>query len=225
MIDVVSNYKIVQQKIKEAALRSGRDPEKVKLVAVTKTVPVEEIVKVIKAGATNLGENRVQELLNKHALLPESNWHLIGHLQTNKVKKVVGKTALIHSLDRWSLAEALQQAAAKENTSVNVLVQVNVSGEQSKYGLNPQEVQDFIGAAADLPNLKISGLMTMAPFVNNPEEARPVFKELYNMKQKLQAKWVNLQHLSMGMTNDYQVAVEEGADIVRVGSAIFNTIR
>jgi hypothetical protein len=225
LIDVVSNYKIVQQKIKEAALRSGRDPEKVKLVAVTKTVPVEEIVKVIKAGATNLGENRVQELLNKHALLPESNWHLIGHLQTNKVKKVVGKTALIHSLDRWSLAEALQQAAAKENTSVNVLVQVNVSGEQSKYGLNPQEVQDFIGAAADLPNLKISGLMTMAPFVNNPEEARPVFKELYNMKQKLQAKWVNLQHLSMGMTNDYQVAVEEGADIVRVGSAIFNTIR
>lgn len=221
MIDVVSNFKMVQQRIKEAALRRGRDPEKVKLIAVTKTVPVEEITKVVKAGANYLAENRVQELLDKEPLLPNVNWHLIGHLQTNKVKKVIDKVALIHSLDRWPLAEALQQAAEKLDQKVNVLVQVNVSGEQSKFGLAPQEVTDFIANASELSHLNILGLMTMAPFVGNPEEARPVFKELYQMKQKLQLKWPNIQYLSMGMTNDYQVAVEEGADLVRVGSAIF----
>ncbi|MEG6616458.1 YggS family pyridoxal phosphate-dependent enzyme [Peptococcaceae bacterium 1198_IL3148] len=218
---MVSNYKIVQQKIREAALRSGRDPERIKLIAVTKTVPVEEITKVIKAGASNLGENRVQELVNKQVLLSDVHWHLIGHLQTNKVNKIIGKTVLIHSLDRWSLAETLQQAAEKRDITVNVLVQVNVSGEQSKYGLAPQQVEDFIGDVSELSRLNIMGLMTMAPFVSNPEETRPVFRELYNMQQKLQIKWPNLKHLSMGMTNDYQIAVEEGADIVRVGSAIF----
>lgn len=223
MTEALNNFQTVQQRIKAAALRSGRNPAEIKLVIVTKTVPVERIVPIINAGGNNLGENRVQELEAKQMKLPQAEWHLIGHLQTNKAKKVVGNTVLIHSLDRWSLAKILNRLAIDQGIKANVLVQVNISGEESKYGLAPAEVADFMAATAELEGLNIAGLMTMAPYVNNPEEVRTIFKELYQMRQRLQVKWPNLKHLSMGMSNDFEVAVEEGADIVRVGSAIFRS--
>ena len=223
MTEALNNFQTVQQRIKAAALRSGRNPAEIKLVIVTKTVPVERIVPIINAGGNNLGENRVQELEAKQMKLPQAEWHLIGHLQTNKAKKVVGNTVLIHSLDRWSLAKTLNRLAIDQGIKANVLVQVNISGEESKYGLAPAEVADFMAATAELEGLNIAGLMTMAPYVNNPEEVRTIFKELYQMRQRLQVKWPNLKHLSMGMSNDFEVAVEEGADIVRVGSAIFRS--
>jgi pyridoxal phosphate enzyme (YggS family) len=223
LTEALNNFQTVQQRIKAAALRSGRNPAEIKLVIVTKTVPVERIVPIINAGGNNLGENRVQELEAKQMKLPQAEWHLIGHLQTNKAKKVVGNTVLIHSLDRWSLAKILNRLAIDQGIKANVLVQVNISGEESKYGLAPAEVADFMAATAELEGLNIAGLMTMAPYVNNPEEVRTIFKELYQMRQRLQVKWPNLKHLSMGMSNDFEVAVEEGADIVRVGSAIFRS--
>lgn len=223
MTEALTNFQTVQQRIKAAALRSGRNPAEVKLVIVTKTVPVERIIPIINAGGNSLGENRVQELEQKQARLPQAEWHLIGHLQTNKAKNVIGKTALIHSLNRWSLAKTLNRLAVNQGLKVNVLVQVNISGEESKHGLTPAEVTDFMDAAAELEGLNITGLMTMAPYVSNPEEVRPIFKELYQMRQRLQVKWPNVKYLSMGMTNDFEVAVEEGADMVRVGSAIFRS--
>lgn len=223
MTEALTNFQTVQQRIRAAALRSGRNPAEVKLVIVTKTVPVERIVPIINAGGNSLGENRVQELELKQAKLPQAEWHLIGHLQTNKAKNVIGNTALIHSLNRWSLAKTLSRLAVNQGLKANVLVQVNISGEESKHGLAPAEVEDFMAAAAELEGLNITGLMTMAPYVNNPEEVRPIFKELYQMRQRLQVKWPNVKYLSMGMSNDFEVAVEEGADIVRVGSAIFRS--
>ncbi|MBM7855240.1 pyridoxal phosphate enzyme (YggS family) [Desulfohalotomaculum tongense] len=220
-VDVVANLESVQKRIRAAELRGGRQPGSVKLVAVTKKVPVEQITKVLEAGISDLGENRVQELMAKQEQLPGANWHLIGHLQTNKVKYVINKTVLIHSLDRWKLAETIHRLAAAKGLTVDVLVQVNISGEETKYGLSPNEVEDFITEASQLSAINIRGLMTMAPYVDNPEEVRPIFKELYTMRQKLAEKWPHIQLTSMGMTNDFEVAVEEGADIVRVGSAIF----
>ncbi|MBO8136652.1 MAG: YggS family pyridoxal phosphate-dependent enzyme [Desulfotomaculum sp.] len=220
-VDVAANLKSVIERIRKAELRSGRNPGSVKLVAVTKKVPVESITKVINEGISDLGENRVQELIKKQEQLPDVKWHLIGSLQTNKVKYVLGKTVLIHSLDRWRLAETISRMAVKKGLTADVLVQVNVSGEETKHGLLPEEVEDFVSEAVKLPGLNIKGLMTMAPFVDNPEEVRPIFKELYKIKQKLAAKWPGIRLLSMGMTNDFEIAVEEGADLVRIGSAIF----
>lgn len=223
MTEVLANLNKVKQKISTAALKSGRQPAAIKLVAVTKTVPVEKIIPIINAGCNSLGESRVQELEQKQIELPQAEWHMIGHLQTNKAQIVVGNTRLIHSLNRWSLAKRLNNLATNKNLKVDVLMQVNVAGEASKHGFAPAEVSDFLDAAADLRGINIVGLMTMAPYVKNPEEVRPVFKELHQMRCRLQEKWPNIKHLSAGMSNDYQVAVEEGADIVRVGSAIFGS--
>lgn len=221
MTDVISNLKLVQQKISEAEQRRGRMPGSVQLVAVTKTVPPEVISQVADTGLNHFGESRVQELLKKQQQFPDAHWHMIGHLQTNKIKQVLGKTALIHSLDRWPLAETIHSTAANMGIKARVLVQANISGEKTKYGLPPVELEDFILEASRLAGIEIFGLMTMAPFVDNPEEVRPVFRELNNWRNKLSVRWPNIKLLSMGMTNDYVVAVEEGADIVRVGSAIF----
>ncbi len=221
MSGILTNLHLVHQKIRAAELRCGRSPGSVKLVAVTKTVPVDDILTAVKAGVSDLGENRVQELTAKQSVLTHVNWHMIGHLQTNKVKYIIDKVVLIHSLDRWSLAETINNLSSKNKVITDVLVQVNISGEQSKYGLAPIEVEDFVSAASRLSNLNIRGLMTMAPLVGNPEEVRPIFKELCVMREKLKVKWPNIQLLSMGMSNDFEVAIEEGADIVRVGSAIF----
>lgn len=221
---VRENLLRVRKQVEAAAKRAGRDPRTVKLVVVTKTIPIDVIREALAAGVTAVGENRVQELLDKQQQLPpEVEWHLIGHLQTNKVKYIVDKVHLVHSLDSWHLAREISRRAQERGSTVQVLVQVNISGEQTKYGLPPGEVREFITDVLQLPGINVRGLMTIAPLVRDPEEARPIFRELYQMagllKQDLPK--VQLDYLSMGMSNDFTVAVEEGANIIRVGSAIF----
>ena len=223
-MDVVGNLNWLKARIAETAKRAGRNPGEIKLVAVTKTVPVEKIREALSCGTNRLGENRVQEFLEKYQQLPPGvEWHLIGHLQTNKVKKIIGKVDLIHSLDRWVLADVLNQTAIEAGQVVKVLVQVNVSGEKSKYGLAPSETIDFIASTAGLAGLSVEGLMTIAPWSANPEEVRPVFRQLKELagKVKDRVKGSKMDYLSMGMSGDWEVAVEEGANILRIGTAIF----
>jgi len=218
------NLRRVCQKIAKAAARAGRSPGGVKLVAVTKTVAPEKILPVLDEGIYDLGENRAQELLKKSPHLPpEINWHFIGHLQTNKVRKIITMVKLFHSLDRWPLAVEMDKRARQNNITASVLLQVNVSGEKTKFGLEPKEVKDFAVEVARLPGIKVCGLMTMAPYTDDPEEVRPVFRSLRLLADKVRGKipGVYMDLLSMGMSNDFEVAVEEGANIVRIGTAIF----
>jgi pyridoxal phosphate enzyme (YggS family) len=176
------------------------------------------------AGIKDFGENRVQDLLIKQAAFPGARWHMIGHLQTNKVRDVIGSACLIHSLDRWPLAEYIEKKAENTNMEVPVLVQVNVSGESSKGGVRVPDLMSFISSVDQLRHLKIQGLMTMAPEEDEAEKARPVFKELkhlFDVIKKGNYRSVEMNYLSMGMTQDYEVAIEEGANIIRVGRAVF----
>lgn len=215
------NYKIVQKNINEAALRFGRNPDSITLIAVTKTVTAEEVRKAVNLGITDFGENRVQDAKPKLKQMPELRWHFIGHLQSNKVKDVLPYYILIHSLDRLSLAKELQRCAEKFERSAEVLVQVNTSGEESKFGLEPEKLSSFLEQVSGYNRIRIKGLMTMAPFVDDPEEARPCFSLLRRLRDENVRAGFALPELSMGMTNDYQVAIEEGATMVRIGSAIF----
>ncbi len=216
---VRENLQLVREKVRSAAVRSGRDLEKIKIIAVTKRVEIARMREVVQQGIIDLGENRVQELTEKRPALPaDLHWHMIGHLQTNKVKYVVGLVDLIHSLDSLGLAEEIHRQAVKLGLVAKVLVQVNISGEKTKYGLAQADLADFLSALRDLPHISVQGLMTVAPYAENPEEVRPYFREL-----RLLAEWYNLEHLSMGMTNDFEVAVEEGADLLRLGTAIFGS--
>ncbi len=222
--DIIDNLLRVKENIAAAAHRAGRSPEEIRLVAVSKTVDIERIKALFDAGCRDFGENRVQELVKKQPLLPEATWHFIGHLQRNKIRNVAGRVALIHSLDRWSLAEDLDRWARLNNRRLHVLVQVNVAGEETKFGVSPEEVEDFVSALGDLKGLSVDGLMTIAPYVDNPEEVRPVFRELRSISLKLSRfPFFSQKYLSMGMTNDYTVAIEEGANILRIGSAIFGS--
>lgn len=221
---VEDSLRRVRRRIIEAARRAGRDPGEITLVAVSKTVAAPVIKEALALGVKDLGENRVQELIQKQPLLPAGlNWHFIGHLQTNKVKKIIDKVSLIHSLDRWTLAEEISRAARGLSRPVQVLVQVNVAGEETKHGLDPGRTEDFVRQAAQLPGLEIRGLMTMAPWCADPEEVRPVFRKTMDLARQLKERvpGVKMDCLSMGMTGDFEVAVEEGATILRVGTAIF----
>lgn len=221
---VAGRYEAVRRHVADAADISGRVPEDVTIVAVTKTVGVAEIRNAMSVGIRDFGENRVQEFLGKHGLFPDARWHFIGSLQTNKVKDVVGKAYLIHSVDSLKLLSTIDRKAAEYGVIQPVLLQVNVSGEESKHGFAPREVRDVLCEATHMENVEVRGLMTMAPF-GRPEDARPVFRELRELAESLgeiQANGVELDELSMGMTNDYRVAIEEGATIVRVGRALFN---
>lgn len=221
---ILENLSQVQRRITNAARRAGRDPKAIKLVAVTKGVNEPAIKEVIAGGVKSLGENRVQEFIKKYSCLPQDlNWHFIGHLQTNKVKKIIDKVVLVHSLDRWSLAEEINKEAGAIERTVRVLLQVNVTGEKTKHGISPAELEDFYGEAACLPGLKICGLMTMAPMSEYPEEVRPVFRKTRELFLRLKncLPGGGMEYLSMGMTGDFEVAVEEGANIVRIGTAIF----
>lgn len=223
-MSVLENISQVRRRIDAAARRAGRHPGEIKLVAVTKTVPVEAIREALACGINSFGENRVQEFLQKVSQLPAGlDWHLIGHLQTNKVKKVIGRAHLIHSLDRWSLAEEIDRAAQEVQTVARVLVQVNVAGEDTKYGLALSEVEAFVAEASQLPGIEVCGLMTIAPRCEQAEEVRPYFRQLRELARRMkdQAYGAKLAYLSMGMTGDFEVAVEEGAHLVRVGTAIF----
>lgn len=224
MVDVSGNLKIVYNNIEKAAERGNKD-NKVSLIAVTKNHSVEEIQKVINENHFLLGENRVQELLEKQELLsPEVQWHLIGHLQRNKARHIAEHVKLIHSLESYRLAKEINKRMKPLNKAMDCLVQVNISKEKSKFGLDVTEVIPFIEEASQLPFVNIRGLMTMAPHVDDPEEIRPVFKEAYSLYMKLKEldlPNVTIDTLSMGMTNDYEIAVEEGSTMVRIGSAIF----
>ncbi|MBQ8803537.1 MAG: YggS family pyridoxal phosphate-dependent enzyme [Tyzzerella sp.] len=215
----------VEQKIEEACKRAGRRREEVTLIAVSKTKPVSMLEEVYDCGIRNFGENKVQELVDKFSKLPSDiNWHMIGHLQRNKVKAVIDKAALIHSVDSVRLAEAIEQEAAKRGLDVDVLIEVNVAEEDSKFGLKVEDVLPMIETIATFPHVHIKGLMTIAPFVENPEENRTVFAQLRKLSVDIAGKNidnVSVGILSMGMTNDFEIAIEEGATIVRVGTAIF----
>jgi pyridoxal phosphate enzyme (YggS family) len=222
---VAAQIEVIRNNIQTAQNKSPNAAKDVLLLAVTKNVDVDRIKLALDAGINTLGENRVQEIMQKYDKIPGNvSWHLIGHLQTNKVKYIIDKVSLIHSLESISLAREINKRAEKAGIKMPVLVQVNVADEETKYGLAPEDTIDFIKEIMVLPHIKISGLMTIGPLVDNQEEVRPIFKELRMLRdriQQLELPGVAMDYLSMGMTNDYQVAVEEGSNIVRVGSAIF----
>ena len=195
------------------------------MIAVSKTKPVSMLKEAYDAGARCFGENKVQEIMDKHPQLPEDiQWHMIGHLQRNKVKYIVDKVSMIHSVDSLRLAQTIEQEAAKHNVCVPVLLEVNVAQEESKFGLKMDEVLPLIETIADFPHIKVQGLMTIAPYVENAEDNRDFFRQLKKLSVDIEAKNINnvsMSVLSMGMTGDYQVAVQEGATMVRVGTGIF----
>ncbi|MEI3246648.1 MAG: YggS family pyridoxal phosphate-dependent enzyme [Lachnospiraceae bacterium] len=222
---VIENLKKVEDKITAACLRAGRAREDVTLIAVSKTKPESMVKEAYSVGQRDFGENKVQEICRKIEVLPQDiRWHMIGHLQRNKVRQVVGKACMIHSVDSLRLAEAISQEAVKQDSIVPVLIEVNVAQEESKFGVTTEETIALIEAAAKLPHISIRGLMTIAPFVEDPEENRPIFRKLKQLSVDIAAKNINnvsMSVLSMGMTNDYEVAIEEGATMVRVGTGIF----
>lgn len=215
----------VEAEIIEACKRSNRNRNEVTLIAVSKTKPVETLQEAYELGVRVFGENKVQELVDKYDVLPKDiQWHMIGHLQRNKVKYIIDKVDCIHSVESVRLAETIEKEAAKHNLIIDVLVEVNVADEESKFGLKVEEVPEFIAEISKFPHIRVTGLMTIAPFVANPEENRPVFKALKKLSVDIASKNidnVSMNVLSMGMTNDYQVAIEEGATMVRVGTGIF----
>lgn len=219
------NLAQVEENIKKACEKAGRDRKDVTLIAVSKTKPVEMLQEIYDEGIRVFGENKVQELVDKYEVLPtDIKWQMIGHLQRNKVKYIVDKVDLIHSVDSLRLAEAIDKEAEKKGVIANILIEVNVAKENTKFGLMPEEVDDFIDQVKNFPHIQVEGLMTIAPFVSNPEENRPIFARLRELSVDIRKKNVdniNMSVLSMGMTNDYQVAIEEGATMVRVGTGIF----
>jgi len=223
---IESRLKGVTDQIKAAAARSGRDPNSVRLVAVSKTVSADHVLAAIQAGVTDLGENYVQEAQAKIRALGDENvsWHFIGHLQTNKAKHAVRLFDLIHSVDSVKLARELNKRSADLGKVQNVLVQVNISGERTKSGIETDLAMDLVGQMAHLENLAICGLMTMPPYFNAPEKVRPYFRALRNLQGLIRNEHfpnVGMGDLSMGMSGDFEAAIEEGATLVRIGTAIF----
>lgn len=215
----------VENSILDACERSGRNPEEVTLIAVSKTKPVEMLQEVYNEGIRDFGENYVQELADKIEIMPKDiRWHMIGHLQRNKVKYLVGKVACIHSVDSLRLAEVINERSIKLGVVTEIMAEVNIAGEESKFGFTRDEVFDFAEKVSTMEGVKLVGLMTSAPYVNDPEENRQYFRGMKSLSVDINEKNINninITELSMGMTNDYIVAVEEGATHVRVGTAIF----
>ena len=222
---IADSLKKVQENINRACERAGRDPGEVTLVAVSKTKPNEVLQEAYDAGVRVFGENKVQELVGKMDSLPEDiAWHMIGHLQRNKVKYIAGRVALIHSVDSFRLAEEINIQAKKRGIVIPVLIEVNVGEENSKFGVYVEDTIDLVRQAAELDGVSIKGLMTIAPYVVDPEENRPLFHKIRDLALDIRSENihnVSMDILSMGMTNDYEVAVEEGATIIRVGTGIF----
>ncbi len=225
MNDIKENLKEINERIKNAAAVSGRKVEEILLLGVTKTVDIDRIRVLMECGVKSLGENRVQELLSKYDVIgSQAKWHLIGSLQTNKVKYIIDKVELIHSVESVKLAEEIDKQAKKRNKVSDILVEVNIAGESSKHGVEPDDVNKFIDEISRFDNICIKGIMTVAPFVENPQENRKYFEKMRKLFIDNKGKNVdniNMTYLSMGMTNDYEVAIEEGANIVRIGTGIF----
>ncbi|MCC8024337.1 MAG: YggS family pyridoxal phosphate-dependent enzyme [Clostridium sp.] len=215
----------VREHVEAACLRAGRKPSEVTLIAVSKTKPVPMLKEAYDCGARDFGENKVQEIVTKKPELPEDiRWHMIGHLQRNKVNQVIDKAVLIHSVDSLRLAQQIESDAARKGLDVDILLEVNVAREESKYGFLMEEVEEAVMTIKDFPHVHIKGLMTIAPFVENPEENREIFKKLFDFAVDIGSKNIDnvtMDVLSMGMTGDYEVAIEEGATMVRVGTGIF----
>lgn len=219
------NLEKIRSRINASARSAGRDPSTVRLVAVSKTKPAAMVDEAAEAGQLIFGENYVQELVSKiPAVRLPVEWHFIGHLQSNKVRNIAGLVTMIHSVDRLSLAQEIDRQWAKTGTACDILVQVNVSGESTKSGATSEETTNLVRQIASLKNLQVCGLMTMPPFFDDPEAARPYFRELRLLSEKLKSleiPGVSMKELSMGMSGDFEVAIEEGATLVRIGSAIF----
>lgn len=222
---LLDNVADVEKRIQNACNRAGRDRKEVTLVAVSKTKPVSDIREVMESGIIDYGENKVQELCDKYEVLPKDlHWHMIGHLQRNKVKYLPGKTVLIHSVDSLRLAEEIEKDFWKKGMDADILVEVNVARESSKFGTFSDEVTELVQQIAKLPHVHVKGLMTIAPYTDDPESNREYFRKLRQLSVDIKQKNidnVSMSHLSMGMTGDYEVAIEEGATLIRVGTGIF----
>lgn len=229
------NFDYIKNEIAKAAERAGRNADDVTLMAVTKLHSPDEMNEAIDAGATDIGENKVQEVLSKYDKVKPARWHLIGHLQTNKVRQIIDKVVMIQSVDSLHLAEEIEKRAVQAGITMDILIQVDPAAQETKFGVDPLELDSLVGSiAAECPHVNVKGLMAIAPFVNDPEEARPFFREVRRVfdtcrkKQESGEKGYNGENidfrvLSMGMTNDFRIAVEEGSTMVRVGTAIFGT--
>jgi len=225
-VNIKENIDSVLEKVSAAALRSGRNPEDITVIAVSKTVDADRAREAVECGLINLGENRVQELISKYEQLSDMDvkWHLIGHLQKNKVKYIIDKVEIIHSVEDLELANEINKRALQHNITANVLIELNIGEEESKFGINEESVYEFVSSMEQFENIKVSGLMTVAPYSENPEDIRWVFrkmKEIFDKISGMKLKNTEMKFLSMGMTNDYEIAIEEGANIVRIGTAIF----
>jgi pyridoxal phosphate enzyme (YggS family) len=223
---IAENVQYVRERIQKACERSQRDPQSVRLIAVTKTFDAAKVREAAESGVTDFGENFVQELREKRTEVsnPAIRWHFVGHLQSNKVKYIADFIHLIHSVDHRSVAEEIDKRGAKVGRIVDALVEVNTSGEQTKFGLKPEATLEFVKSVAHLKNLKLKGLMTIGPFLPDPEASRPAFQRLRWLRNEIQdagIENVEMDDLSMGMTHDFEVAIEEGATMVRIGTAIF----
>ena len=222
---IQENIKLVEENIKKACEKVGRDVNEVTLIAVSKTKPYTAIEEALPTGVKDYGENKVQELCDKYEILPKDiKWHMIGHLQRNKVKYLVGKASLIHSVDSIRLAEQIEKEYAKADEIANILIEVNMAQEESKFGITSEETEQLVREIAKFPHIRIKGLMTIAPYTDNPESNRVYFRNMKKLSVDIENKNidnVSMSVLSMGMTGDYQVAVEEGATLVRVGPGIF----
>ena len=219
------NLQKVEENIEAACKRAGRDRSEVTLIAVGKTKPVEMLQEVYDTGIREFGENKVQEMMDKYEVLPKDiHWHMIGHLQRNKVKYLMGKAALIHSVDSLRLAEEISAQSVKHAVTTDILIEVNIAGEESKFGTSKEEAIALVEDAAKLPNIHICGLMTIAPYVDDPEDNRKYFRGIRELSVDIKEKNidnVDMRILSMGMSGDYEVAIEEGSTMVRVGTGIF----
>lgn len=225
-MSIVDRYRVVGERIAAAARRAGRDPEDVLLVAVSKDFPASAVVEAMEAGMRDFGENRAQELRQKAPIVGAGvTWHFVGHLQTNKVRLVVGLAEVVHSVDRFGLAEAIARRARGDDMQQDVLLEVNVSGERTKHGLDAAQAHAAALEISGLEGIAVKGLMTMPPLAPNPEDARPFFREIASLRDRIASDLPDAVHLSMGMSRDYEVAIEEGATMVRVGEAIFGPRR
>jgi len=227
-LDIKYNIADILKNVEASANKVGKTLDDITVIAVTKTVDYKRANEAIEAGLNNLGENRVQEFMNKYEQMDNSNinWHIIGHLQTNKVKYIINKVKLIHSLESLSLAEEINKRSKQNGVVTEVLIELNIGEEESKFGIKNNELIDFIKSVENLEYIKIVGLMTVAPYAENREDVRWVFKEmknLYDVVSNMSFKNVQMKYLSMGMTNDYDVAIEEGSNVIRIGTAIFGS--
>jgi len=215
----------INENIEFICRKINRDPKEIKIIAVTKTIDAPKINEAINSGLVYLGENKVQEIMEKYDLINGNiEWHMIGHLQRNKVKYIIDKVKLIHSLDSIRLAKEINNRCRINNTSMDVLIQINIAKDDSKYGIAPDEVYDFINQLKPYDNLRVLGLMTIVPYASNPEDVRPYFRSMNHIFQDLKKhkqKNFEMKYLSMGMTNDYLIAIEEGSNMVRIGTGIF----